>query len=151
MGVSRQSNDSRTSVWPVNRPGQHCCTLGLRRSPMVKTTLLRTSKSSFLAAVLCCGLASAQSSSSVASKIVASANGFLSLLDEAQRSKVLFEFNDAAQPMARVFCHLMPSRAIAEPQALIQVLKLESQGGSCGEDLFLGCCLEPWQWLLHRR
>src|SRR5712691_1348613 len=99
MVVSRQSNDSRTSVWPVIRPGQHCCTLGLRRSPMVKTTLLRTSKSSFLAAVLCCGLASAQSSSSVASKIVASANGFLSSLDEGQRSKVLFEFNDAAQRM----------------------------------------------------
>src|SRR5258705_4449387 len=66
---------------------------------MVKTTLLRSSKSSFLAAVLCCGLASAQSSLSVASKIVASANGFLSSLDEGQRSKVLFDFNDAAQRM----------------------------------------------------
>jgi hypothetical protein len=66
---------------------------------MVKTTLLGTSKSSFLAAVLCCGLAPAQSSLSVASKIVASANGFLSSLDEGQRSKVLFEFNDAAQRM----------------------------------------------------
>ena len=64
---------------------------------MAKTTLLGTSKSSFLAAVLCCGLAPAQSSSSVASKIVASANGFLSSLDEGQRSKVLFDFNDAAQ------------------------------------------------------
>jgi len=58
---------------------------------MVKTT--------FLAAVLCCGFAPAQSSLNVASKIVASANGFLNSLDEAQRSKVLFEFNDAAQRM----------------------------------------------------
>ena len=49
------------------------------------------------AAILCCGLASAQSSSIVTSKIVASANGFLSSLDEGQRSKVMFEFNDAAQ------------------------------------------------------
>jgi hypothetical protein len=63
---------------------------------MVKTKLLRTSTSSFLAAVLCCGLASAET---VNSKIVASANGFLSSLDEGQRSKVLFEFNDAAQRM----------------------------------------------------
>src|SRR5579863_4944459 len=55
--------------------------------------MLRT----FFAAVLCCGLAPAQSSVSVASRIVASANGFLSSLDEGQRSKVLFEFNDAAQ------------------------------------------------------
>ena len=58
---------------------------------MVKTILL--------AAVLCCGPAQAQSSSSVNSKIVASANGFLSSLDEGQRSKVLFEFNDAVQRM----------------------------------------------------
>src|SRR5205807_4085857 len=50
--------------------------------------LLGTSKGSFLAAVLCCGLAPAQSSLSVASKIVASANGFLGSLDEGQRSKV---------------------------------------------------------------
>ena len=56
---------------------------------MVRTT--------FLAAVLCCGLAQAQTSLSVASKIVASANGFLSSLDEGQRSKVLFEFNDQVQ------------------------------------------------------
>jgi len=52
---------------------------------------------SFLVAVLCCGLAQAQTSSSVASTIVASANGFLSSLDEGQRSKALFDFNDAAQ------------------------------------------------------
>ncbi len=66
---------------------------------MAKIALLGSSKSSFLAAVLCCGLAQAQSSLSVASKILASANGFLSSLDEGQRSKVLFEFNDAAQRM----------------------------------------------------
>ena len=54
-------------------------------------------KSSILAVVLCCGLAHAQSSSSVASKIVASANSFLGSLDEGQRSKVMFEFDDAAQ------------------------------------------------------
>jgi hypothetical protein len=66
---------------------------------MLKTTLLGSSKISLLAAVMCCRLAPAQSSLSVASKIVASANGFLSTLDEGQRSKVLFEFNDAAQRM----------------------------------------------------
>ena len=66
---------------------------------MVKTLLFGSSKSTLLAAVLCCGLAPAQSSLSVTSKIVASADGFLSSLDEGQRSKVLFEFNDAAQRM----------------------------------------------------
>jgi hypothetical protein len=66
---------------------------------MVKTPLPGTSKSTFLAAVLCCGLAPAQTPSSVNSKIVASANGFLSSLDEGQRSKVLFDFNDVAQRM----------------------------------------------------
>ena len=64
---------------------------------MTKITLLAWSKRSLLAAVLCCGLAPAQNSSSVASKIVASANGFLSSLDEGQRSKVMFDFNDAEQ------------------------------------------------------
>src|SRR5436190_8278933 len=63
---------------------------------MVKA-ILGTSTGSFLAAVLCCGLAPAQTSLSVASKIVTSANGFLSSLDEGQRSKVLFDFNDAVQ------------------------------------------------------
>jgi hypothetical protein len=63
---------------------------------MAKTTLFGSSKS-FLVAILCCGLASAQGSLSVTAKIVASANDFLSSLDEGQRSKVLFEFNDAAQ------------------------------------------------------
>jgi len=55
---------------------------------MVKTMLL---------AVLCCGLAPAQNSSNAVARIVASANSFLSSLDEGQRSKVMFEFNDAAQ------------------------------------------------------
>lgn len=54
-------------------------------------------RASFLAAVLCCGLAQAQTSASVASTIVANANSFLSSLDDGQRSKVLFDFNDAAQ------------------------------------------------------
>ncbi len=66
---------------------------------MTNKTLLRTSKRNLLAAVLCCGLASAQSPASVASKIVASANSFLTSLDANQRSKVMFEFNDAAQRM----------------------------------------------------
>jgi hypothetical protein len=64
---------------------------------MTKTTLLGSSKRAFLAAILCCALTPAQSSSSIASKIVTSANAFLSSLDDGQRSKVLFEFNDAAQ------------------------------------------------------
>src|SRR5438128_11625925 len=51
----------------------------------------------FLTAGLVCGLAQAQSSSTLASTIVAKASGFLSSLDEGQRSKVLFDFNDAAQ------------------------------------------------------
>jgi hypothetical protein len=66
---------------------------------MAKTTVLASNTRRFLLAVLCCVLAPAQSSSSVASRIVASANGFLSSLDDGQRSKVLFEFNDAAQRM----------------------------------------------------
>src|SRR5579859_3087655 len=67
-------------------------------------------KINFLAAVLCCGLAQAQSPSSVASTIVASANGFLSSLDEGQRSKVLFDFNDAAQ---RVKWSNLPTTMVA--------------------------------------
>jgi hypothetical protein len=66
---------------------------------MAKTTLLATTKNSVLAALLCCGLAPAQTSPGVASRIVDSANGFLSSLDDGQRSKVLFEFDDAAQRM----------------------------------------------------
>ncbi len=64
---------------------------------MRKANVLATGKRTFLAAVLCCGLAPAQTSSSVASGIVDRANAFLGSLDEAQRSKVLFDFNDAAQ------------------------------------------------------
>jgi hypothetical protein len=64
---------------------------------MVKTIVLGSSKRNLLAAILLCGLAPAQSPLSVTSKIVASANGFLSSLDDAQRSKVLFEFNDNVQ------------------------------------------------------
>src|ERR1700726_1104447 len=82
----------------LRRRTQHCCTL-VEEIAMGKTTLLRTSRTTFLAAVLCCGLAPAQSSLSVASKIVASANSFLSSLDGGQRSKVLFEFNDAEKRM----------------------------------------------------
>jgi hypothetical protein len=55
---------------------------------MVRTVLL---------AAALCSLAPAQTSSSAISKIVASANTFLASLDEGQRSKVLFDFNDAAQ------------------------------------------------------
>jgi hypothetical protein len=64
---------------------------------MFETTLRRISKSGFLAVVLCSGLARAQTSAGVSSKIVASANAFLSSLEEGQRSKVSFEFDDAAQ------------------------------------------------------
>ncbi len=64
---------------------------------MRKANVIANGKRTFLAAVLCCGLAPAQTSSSVASGIVDRANAFLGSLDEAQRSKVLFDFNDAAQ------------------------------------------------------
>jgi hypothetical protein len=50
-----------------------------------------------LAIVLLCGLANAQTPNSVTPGIVAGANAFLTSLDEGQRSKVLFDFNDAAQ------------------------------------------------------
>jgi hypothetical protein len=60
-------------------------------------TLLGSWKSGWLAAVLCCGLASAQGTANVPAKIVAAANTFLTSLDEPQRSKVLFDFNDAAR------------------------------------------------------
>ena len=63
---------------------------------MTKSILPGAGSVGLLAALLCCGL-QAQTSSSVASKIVAGANAFLSSLDDGQRSKVLFEFNDAAQ------------------------------------------------------
>ena len=53
---------------------------------MLKTSLLRTGKGSLFAAVLCCGLAPAQNSLSVASKIVVSANGFLSFIEHPQNA-----------------------------------------------------------------
>lgn len=64
---------------------------------MSKKKILGLSRSGVLAAVAFCGFALAQSTSSVTAKIVAGANGFLSSLDEGQRSRVMFEFNDAAQ------------------------------------------------------
>jgi hypothetical protein len=67
-------------------------------------------KIGFLTAVLACGLVQAQSSSEVGSTIVARANGFLSSLDEGQRSKVLFDFNDAAQ---RVKWSNLPTTMVA--------------------------------------
>jgi hypothetical protein len=48
-------------------------------------------------AILCCTLAPAQTSSNVTPAVVAAANTFLTSLDDAQRAKVLFDFNDAAQ------------------------------------------------------
>jgi hypothetical protein len=51
----------------------------------------------FLVAALACGLAHAQSTSGVPATIVARANAFLVSLDEGQRSRVLFDYNDAAQ------------------------------------------------------
>jgi hypothetical protein len=53
-------------------------------SPTLKTALL---------ALACCLIAPAQN----AATIVSSANTFLNSLDEGQRAKVLFDFNDAAQ------------------------------------------------------
>jgi hypothetical protein len=50
-----------------------------------------------LTAMLAFGLARAQSPAGAATAIVASANSFLTSLNDAQRSKVLFDFNDAAQ------------------------------------------------------
>jgi hypothetical protein len=50
-----------------------------------------------LAILLFCGLANAQTPNSVTSRIVVAADAFLTSLDAGQRSKVLFDFNDAAQ------------------------------------------------------
>src|ERR1700690_454604 len=73
-----------------------CCTL-VQEILMLKTSVPRSNNSILPAALLCCGLALGQSSSGAASTIVATANPFLSSLDDGQRSKVLFDFNDAAQ------------------------------------------------------
>src|SRR5438034_35555 len=72
---------------------------------------------SFLAAVLACGLAQAQSSSNVASTIVARANGFLSALDAGQRTKVLFDAHHLALNITMVGRDgiLTPSHTAAQP------------------------------------
>lgn len=57
-----------------------------------------------------CSAAHAQNPSSVASAIVAKANTFLGSLNEAQRSRVLFDFNDAAQ---RVKWSNLPTTMVA--------------------------------------
>jgi hypothetical protein len=54
-------------------------------------------KTGIFVAAVCCVAALAQSPSSAPATIVASANSFLSSLDEGQKAKVLFGFNDAAQ------------------------------------------------------
>ncbi|MCU1327190.1 MAG: hypothetical protein JWN34_2560 [Bryobacterales bacterium] len=65
----------------------------------------------FLAAgLLCCALANAQSKTNAPAAIVAGANSFLSSLDEAQRGKVLFDYNDAAQ---RVKWSNLPTSMVA--------------------------------------
>ncbi|HEX3982850.1 MAG TPA: DUF3500 domain-containing protein, partial [Acidisoma sp.] len=63
-----------------------------------------------LAAFVACGLAYAQTSAGVSAAIVANANSFLSTLDEGQRSRVLFDFNDAAQ---RVRWSNLPTTMVA--------------------------------------
>uniref|UniRef100_Q01U93 DUF3500 domain-containing protein n=1 Tax=Solibacter usitatus (strain Ellin6076) TaxID=234267 RepID=Q01U93_SOLUE len=93
--LSRQRNCGRTAqpasaILPLPSR-QHSCTLYQGDSPMAKTALLGT------IVILCCALAPAQSSSNVTPAIVAGANAFLGSLDDAQRAKVLFDFNDAAQ------------------------------------------------------
>ncbi len=64
----------------------------------------------FLIAVTACGLAHAQNSSGVAFTIVSKANTFLSSLDDGQRSRVLFDFNDAKQ---RVKWSNLPTTMVA--------------------------------------
>ena len=54
-------------------------------------------KIGLVVAALCCASALAQNPSAVPARIVASANAFLGTLDEGQKSKVLFAFDDAAQ------------------------------------------------------
>ena len=71
---------------------------GLQRQLQIMTKIVSLTLIS-LTATLACGLARAQSSSGVSTGIVAGANSFLTSLNDAQRSKVLFEFNDAAQRM----------------------------------------------------
>ena len=100
-----------------------------------------------LAAVLCCGLAPAQSSLTVASRIVASANGFLSSLDEGQRSKVLFEFNDAAQ---RMKWSNLPTTMV--PRAGLKMGDLSGPQRKAAMDLYPGgITLEQAETLLRKR
>ena len=57
-----------------------------------------------------CGLACAQTAPSVSAAVVANANSFLSSLDDGQRSRVLFDFNDAGQ---RVRWSNLPTTMVA--------------------------------------
>lgn len=63
-----------------------------------------------LAAFAVCGLAQAQNSAGVSAAIVANANSFLGTLDAGQRSRVMFDFNDAAQ---RVRWSNLPTTMVA--------------------------------------
>jgi hypothetical protein len=67
-------------------------------------------KIAFLAALVTCGLVHAQSPTGVPAAIVASVNSFLNSLDEGQRTRVLFDFNDAAQ---RVRWSNLPTAMVA--------------------------------------
>jgi hypothetical protein len=69
-----------------------------------------TIKTGILVVLAACGLVHAQSSSGVPAAIVANANAFLSSLDDTQRSRVLFDFNDAAQ---RVRWSNLPTTMVA--------------------------------------
>ena len=57
-----------------------------------------------------CGWSRAQTPPNVAAAIVTNANSFLSSLDDAQRSRVMFDFNDAAQ---RVRWSNLPTTMVA--------------------------------------
>jgi hypothetical protein len=67
-------------------------------------------KIGFLVALAACSLAHAQTSAGVSAAIVANANSFLSSLDDGQRSRVLFDFNDSAQ---RVRWSNLPTTMVA--------------------------------------
>ena len=67
-------------------------------------------KIGFLVVFAACGLAHAQTSAGVSAAIVANANSFLNSLDDGQRSRVLFDFNDAAQ---RVRWSNLPTTMVA--------------------------------------
>jgi hypothetical protein len=67
-------------------------------------------KIGILVAFAACGVGHAQTSAGVSAAIVANANSFLSSLNEGQRSRVLFDFNDAAQ---RVRWSNLPTTMVA--------------------------------------